>query len=662
MAALVAAAGAAGAVGHAHAQPSEFLDVGTVTAQATPISVLDYVDAFDSAFALDGSETLTVKWFRFDLATAITGDLVLDIDTRIYDGGDLFLALYDSTGTLVAADDVDGSFPTNIAAGLSFGSSLFRTPPSTPRLAGQDGNLAAGVYWLALAAGSSEDVTLGSTNWGISTTQSYVLGIGEPGSQFIEMSMQAGNVTPVPPPVNDLCSNPLPVSENGPGDTPAWTGTSAGALNDGSSPCYFATPEPALQAKDIWFVYTPTVSGIIEVIASGGNGGGALPIITQYDSVGCLAVPIRCAGGGSIGSGPIRLTFTAQEGVPVQFAMAIRAGNTGPLRLDIRPLGTPCVLTVPPGAQAESEVSCGDVGNNGCDPFGGGFDQITPGVPVTGTLFNTRTFRDVDWFEFTVAETSWTTLRVGAQFASQAVVRRRGTDTSLCSGTSRIVATTTDYFNACEPAFGGAQLTAGTYRVALNHRFQDGADCGLGYEGYWLQVDTEPCVTPVLAPLPNTVGACIGQDAVLSASVTGLARPLYKWQVALGNSWFDLTDGLPPLGFTGSQSRVSGSRTPTLRISNFDTQATGSFRVVVTGCEVVNGPAVRLVADATTCVAVCPVCPADFDQDGGVTGADVEAFFLAFEAGEACGDTDLDGGVTGADVEAFFIAFEAGGC
>jgi hypothetical protein len=56
------------------------------------------------------------------------------------------------------------------------------------------------------------------------------------------------------------------------------------------------------------------------------------------------------------------------------------------------------------------------------------------------------------------------------------------------------------------------------------------------------------------------------------------------------------------------------------------------------------------------------VCPADFDQDGGVTGADVEAFFLAFEAGEACGDTDLDGGVTGADVEAFFIAFEAGGC
>lgn len=58
----------------------------------------------------------------------------------------------------------------------------------------------------------------------------------------------------------------------------------------------------------------------------------------------------------------------------------------------------------------------------------------------------------------------------------------------------------------------------------------------------------------------------------------------------------------------------------------------------------------------------CPTCPADYDQDGGVTGSDVEAFFIDFEAGEACADVDLDGGVTGSDVEAFFILFESGGC
>jgi glucose/arabinose dehydrogenase len=81
-------------------------------------------------------------------------------------------------------------------------------------------------------------------------------------------------------------------------------------------------------------------------------------------------------------------------------------------------------------------------------------------------------------------------------------------------------------------------------------------------------------------------------------------------------------------------------------------------------CDIAAGTAV----DANTngipdsCEPSCPACPADFDQDGGVTGADVESFFSAFEAGEPCGDTDGDGGVTGADVEAFFAAFEAGGC
>lgn len=62
------------------------------------------------------------------------------------------------------------------------------------------------------------------------------------------------------------------------------------------------------------------------------------------------------------------------------------------------------------------------------------------------------------------------------------------------------------------------------------------------------------------------------------------------------------------------------------------------------------------------CGSVCPPCAADFDQDGGITGTDVEAFFIAFEAGADCADVDLDGGVTGSDVEAFFLVFEAGGC
>lgn len=55
-------------------------------------------------------------------------------------------------------------------------------------------------------------------------------------------------------------------------------------------------------------------------------------------------------------------------------------------------------------------------------------------------------------------------------------------------------------------------------------------------------------------------------------------------------------------------------------------------------------------------------CPADFNQDGGVDGSDVEAFLIAWEIGETDGDVNCDGGVDGSDVETFFYYWEAGGC
>jgi formylglycine-generating enzyme required for sulfatase activity len=58
----------------------------------------------------------------------------------------------------------------------------------------------------------------------------------------------------------------------------------------------------------------------------------------------------------------------------------------------------------------------------------------------------------------------------------------------------------------------------------------------------------------------------------------------------------------------------------------------------------------------------CPICPADYDMNGGVDGGDLAAFFTEFEAGAECADVDGNGGVDGGDLAEFFIAFEAGGC
>lgn len=55
-------------------------------------------------------------------------------------------------------------------------------------------------------------------------------------------------------------------------------------------------------------------------------------------------------------------------------------------------------------------------------------------------------------------------------------------------------------------------------------------------------------------------------------------------------------------------------------------------------------------------------CAADFNNDGGVDGADVESFFLAWESAANNADVNQDGGIDGSDVEFFFTRWEAGGC
>ena len=58
----------------------------------------------------------------------------------------------------------------------------------------------------------------------------------------------------------------------------------------------------------------------------------------------------------------------------------------------------------------------------------------------------------------------------------------------------------------------------------------------------------------------------------------------------------------------------------------------------------------------------CGPCFADYNQDGGVDGGDIEAFFSDWENSAGCADTNLDGGIDGGDIEGFFSQWEAGGC
>ncbi len=98
-----------------------------------------------------------------------------------------------------------------------------------------------------------------------------------------------------------------------------------------------------------------------------------------------------------------------------------------------------------------------------------------------------------------------------------------------------------------------------------------------------------------------------------------------------------------------------------------DPLATGATPVAVlpTGVTVVTLTVTDNLGAQTTdtvTVTIDTPCVADYNQDGGVDGADVEAFFTDWSQGLGGADVNSDGGVDGADVEEFFVRWSEGAC
>ena len=128
---------------------------------------------------------------------------------------------------------------------------------------------------------------------------------------------------------------------------------------------------------------------------------------------------------------------------------------------------------------------------------------------------------------------------------------------------------------------------------------------------------------------PDTV------DTFAGASGTSLSTPLVAAAVAClvqANPWWTVDE---------------------MRVALFSTasDAAGPDELFVRGYGMVDALAAFQTA-----------CPADFNQDGGVDGLDVAAFFPAWESSDVRADVNHDGGVDGADVETFFSFWQAGGC
>lgn len=136
---------------------------------------------------------------------------------------------------------------------------------------------------------------------------------------------------------------------------------------------------------------------------------------------------------------------------------------------------------------------------------------------------------------------------------------------------------------------------------------------------------------PYVARPPADLTVEPGQTATLTVGVVGSGDVELRWRVD-GSS---LENG----------GRISGANTQELVITDARVSDSGRYDVLVTT------PCGSFHTFHAT-LRVC--CPADFNEDGGVDGADVEAFYETWENGLPAADFNQDGGIDGADVDAFF--------
>ncbi|MFN8779934.1 MAG: GC-type dockerin domain-anchored protein, partial [bacterium] len=511
---------------------AQFFDAGIVDAPLTPVQTQAYlqVSAFD-ILRFDNTESLTVKWLRFQVASPVESPLYFDITTSLLQTEllpgqplplGLTLALYNASGQLVATDDRDGSFPEGFgAAGLSFGTTAWRYPVVSVAARGQDGPLQPGVYWLALAAGAGDAVTVGTQNWSIQTTASYPIGFFQPGTYYPSISFIVGNTIPYPPPVNDNCENAIVVGESPSLTAPVWTGTTRGATSDGQFPCWPFNNEEPFNTKDIWFRYIPSASGYAEISSAGLSG--QTPMISRFDgTLGCGSGSLQCAVWGSSFAllNRTRILTPVTQGVPVLLALGMLGGNFGELDLRITLLPPPCNLGTPADAILESETNCSEILNNGCnaDPFA--FDQLQLGRAFAGRVAAISEATEQDWTEFTLPVRSHVTVTLVSQAPLWFEMWQRSEQPEDCyiPGTG-IEFREAFYSNACVPQGDTAVLEPGVYRtlVAWSPFYNvDNLVCGTGYEGYWFRIDAVPAPPPCPADVAGP-GQSIGPDSALTA-------------------------------------------------------------------------------------------------------------------------------------------------
>jgi len=207
--------------------------------------------------------------------------------------------------------------------------------------------------------------------------------------------------------------------------------------------------------------------------------------------------------GGSLQS-QVDVTLTTGQLVYVRVAGWNGAQGAFQIQVTLPPPPADCAVC-PPLAIDENEPDCGIAGgtdtvNGGCNSPSPVFTAISIGQTACGTGAFDGSFRDTDWYEFTLVSGTQVTWTVTAEFPVLV-----GLIAAPCPATAFIPGTPFEA-GACTQVLSTACLPAGTYYAFVAPQFTDTFACGSGAGNrYTAALTGTPC-TPIVPDNDDCTG------------------------------------------------------------------------------------------------------------------------------------------------------------
>ncbi len=318
--------------------------------------------------------------------------------------------------------------------------------------------------------------------------------------------------TPASAPANDNCAGAIALT---PGATCTPTaGTVAGATQSQAG-CEGTAND------DVWYSFVAGSTGAAVAVAGSASFDGVVEVFSG--TCGSL-VSMACTDG-TLDGGTETATLT---GLTVGQTYYVRVYHwytavaaTPTFTICVTNF-TQCNLTAPAGAITEAEA-CGDSTNNACvrtPPSSTAVGTIACGQTIFGSAWANGGSRDLDYYQFTLAQAGTVNLSLQAEFgALMAIATIAGGD---CANLA-IVSSTAP--SACQTGTLSAALAAGTYYLIVAPATFSGYACGTNND-YILSMGIG---TPMAASATPTSAGC-NPTGMVSSVVTGGTTPYsFAW-------------------------------------------------------------------------------------------------------------------------------------